>query len=35
MSEAEGRARNGIITRVLTHTSYDSQSENAGLQKEN
>jgi len=35
MREAEARARNGIITRVLTDTSYDSQSENAVLQKEN
>jgi len=35
MREAEARAHNGITTQVLTHTSYDSQSENAGLQKEN
>jgi len=33
MRDAEARARNGIITQVLTHTSYDSESENAGLQK--
>jgi len=33
--EADARARNGIITQVLTHASYNSQSENTGLQKEN
>ena len=35
MREAEARARNGIITQVLTHASYHSQSENTELQKEN
>jgi len=35
MREGEARVRNGIITRVLTHTSYDSEAENTGLPKEN
>ena len=35
MGDGEARARNGIITQFLTHTGCDSQSQNAGLQKEN
>ena len=35
MREGEARARNGIISRVLTHTSHNSEAENTGLPKEN
>ena len=33
MIEGEARVSNGIITRVLTHTSYNSEAENTGLPK--
>jgi len=35
MTEGEARVRNSVITRVLKHTSYDSEAENTGLPKEN
>jgi len=35
MIEDEARVRNGIITRVLTHTGYNSEAGNTGLPKEN
>jgi len=34
MREGEARVCNGIITRGLTHTRYDSEAENTGLPKE-